>query len=104
MRAGEAALRVARPSVAHVSPSLPMYSHPPTFTHPGSVPVYLGAPDVHSFAPPNSFIDVRRFNSTQQLAAFILELHKDPGGRNFLQGLGGRDGQVGGWLCGRKGG
>jgi len=36
-----------------------------------SVPVYYGAADISNFAPPESFIDVRKFNSTEDLVAYI---------------------------------
>jgi hypothetical protein len=44
----------------------------------GSVPIYMGAPNVADFAPgPGSFIDVRDFAGPRQLAAHILEVAAD---------------------------
>lgn len=37
----------------------------------GSVPVYLGAPDIADYIPRNAFIDVRDFKDTLQLVAFL---------------------------------
>jgi alpha-1,3-fucosyltransferase 10 len=45
----------------------------------GSVPVYLGAPNVAAMAPsPKSFIDVRDFAGPAELAAHLRELERDP--------------------------
>ncbi|CAI7904820.1 unnamed protein product [Closterium sp. NIES-53] len=44
----------------------------------GTVPVYFGAPDIASFAPPESFIDGRQFASHQALVDHINRLHSDP--------------------------
>jgi glycosyl transferase family 10 (putative fucosyltransferase) len=44
----------------------------------GSVPVYLGAPNVERFAPATGcFIDVRDFSGPQDLAEYMLELDRD---------------------------
>jgi hypothetical protein len=44
----------------------------------GSVPVYLGAPNVDEFAPgDNCYIDASRFENPRALAAFLLALAKD---------------------------
>jgi hypothetical protein len=40
----------------------------------GTLPIYLGAPDVDSFMPSNSFIDMRRFQSIEQVKAFMNSL------------------------------
>lgn len=41
----------------------------------GSVPVYMGAPNVADFAPANhSYIDVSKFKGPRDLAAFLLDL------------------------------
>lgn len=46
----------------------------------GSVPVYLGAPNVEAFAPgDNCFIDATRFESPRALARYLLELAADEG-------------------------
>jgi hypothetical protein len=44
----------------------------------GSVPVYLGAPNVIDHAPaPGCYIDVRDFANPRELARFLLELSSD---------------------------
>jgi len=44
----------------------------------GSVPVYLGAPDMDEFAPgDNCFVDVRQFESPRMLAGFINSCYGD---------------------------
>jgi len=44
----------------------------------GSVPIYLGAPNIDDFAPGNRcFINIRDFNSPEALAKYILELDKN---------------------------
>jgi hypothetical protein len=44
----------------------------------GSVPVYLGASNVHKFVPsPKSIINVADFKSTKELAEFLIELDKN---------------------------
>jgi glycosyl transferase family 10 (putative fucosyltransferase) len=44
----------------------------------GSVPVYLGAPNVERFAPsPDCYIDVRDFAGPEALAEYLLELDRD---------------------------
>jgi alpha-1,3-fucosyltransferase 10 len=44
----------------------------------GSVPVYLGAPNVEAFAPgDNCFIDATRFESPRALARHVMELAAD---------------------------
>jgi len=44
----------------------------------GSIPVYLGAPNIAQFAPaPNSYIDVSTFRNTQQLAEYLQRVSKD---------------------------
>jgi len=40
----------------------------------GSVPVYLGAPDVLNFIPKNCFIDLRDFKSLKELDVFLSSL------------------------------
>lgn len=51
------------------------------FSHPlmmGSVPVYLGAPNIADFAPgEHCYIDVRDFSSARALADHLLKLDKD---------------------------
>ena len=45
----------------------------------GSVPVYLGAPNIQRFAPdPASYIDVAAFPSPHALAQHLLHLHAHP--------------------------
>jgi len=44
----------------------------------GSIPVYLGAPNINEFAPgQNCFIDIRAFASVRQLADYLLRLNMD---------------------------
>lgn len=44
----------------------------------GTVPVYLGASNVHDFAPgEDCFVDVRSFKSPRQLAEFLNRCYKD---------------------------
>ena len=44
----------------------------------GTVPVYLGAPNVDRFAPgKNAFIDVSGFSGPQELARFLVHLASD---------------------------
>ena len=45
----------------------------------GAVPIYMGAPDINRFIPdPMSIINVADFNSTSDLAAYLLKLIEDP--------------------------
>lgn len=56
----------------------------------GAIPVYQGAPDVVDFVPPDVFIDLRDFDSTSDLIAFLGSMDESRGmamverGRNFL--------------------
>mmetsp|Transcript_13720 Transcript_13720/g.21425 ORF Transcript_13720/g.21425 Transcript_13720/m.21425 type:complete len:165 (-) Transcript_13720:28-522(-) len=44
----------------------------------GSVPIYLGAPNVEEFAPsPHSFIDLRRFATAQELGGYLKYLNSN---------------------------
>lgn len=51
------------------------------FYHPlivGSVPIYLGAPNIDTFAPgDHCYIDVRNYSSVRELADYLLELDHD---------------------------
>jgi len=38
------------------------------------VPIYLGAPNINEYLPPNTFIDRRQFSSDEHLADFILSI------------------------------
>ena len=40
----------------------------------GSIPIYLGAPDIADFVPPSCFIDSRRFRTYSELHAFLEKL------------------------------
>ena len=40
----------------------------------GAVPIYLGAPDVASYVPPESFIDYASFGSPEALWSFVSTL------------------------------
>ena len=45
----------------------------------GSVPVYLGAPNVEDFAPGDScYISTKNFNSPRDLAEYLQKLDRDP--------------------------
>ena len=44
----------------------------------GSVPIYMGAPNVNDYLPPNSYIDVRFFSGPAELAAFLAATAADP--------------------------
>lgn len=41
------------------------------------VPIYLGAPDIELFVPPNCYIDMRRFSSYEALWEYIDSLDED---------------------------
>eukprot|EP01102_Stenamoeba_stenopodia_P000766 TRINITY_DN10718_c0_g1_i1.p1 TRINITY_DN10718_c0_g1~~TRINITY_DN10718_c0_g1_i1.p1 ORF type:complete len:549 (+),score=163.66 TRINITY_DN10718_c0_g1_i1:156-1802(+) len=43
----------------------------------GTVPIYMGAPNVDTFVPPNSIIKVDDFKSPKELADYLMELDKD---------------------------
>lgn len=40
----------------------------------GTIPIYLGAPDVSDYVPEDCYIDMRRFSNHEQLAGFIEEM------------------------------
>jgi alpha(1,3/1,4) fucosyltransferase len=40
----------------------------------GTVPIFLGAPDVQKFVPPECFIDMRNFASYEELRAFLKQV------------------------------
>lgn len=40
----------------------------------GTIPVYLGAPDIEYWIPPECFVDMRRFSSYDELRAFLHAL------------------------------
>lgn len=40
----------------------------------GTIPIYLGAPDIEQYVPSECFIDMRRFASYQDLAVFLKSL------------------------------
>ncbi|WOL15059.1 alpha-(1,4)-fucosyltransferase-like [Canna indica] len=44
----------------------------------GAVPIYFGAPDVANFVPPHSIIDGSKFNSVEELAAYVKAVADDP--------------------------
>lgn len=44
----------------------------------GTVPIYLGAPNVDEFVPPNSYIDASAFASARELAAYLQHLIETP--------------------------
>lgn len=57
----------------------------------GTVPLYLGAPDIETLIPVESFIDMRNFNSYDQVDAFINSMDEHDAismiraGRNYLK-------------------
>lgn len=42
----------------------------------GTIPIYLGAPDVEHYVPAETFIDMRRFNEYRQLEIFLDNLRE----------------------------
>jgi len=57
----------------------------------GSVPVYLGVPDVHAHAPPHSVISVHDFSGPAALAAYLLYLDKNDTAYNEYLAWKGKD-------------
>mgnify|MGYP001558989709 CR=1 FL=1 len=57
----------------------------------GTVPIYLGAPDIEKFIPKNCFIDMRDFKNYQELRKFLKSLTESEiknyreNGRRFLE-------------------
>lgn len=51
----------------------------------GQVPVFLGAPDVHRYMPPGSYINVDDFDSVEALAARLRELDRNSSAYEELQ-------------------
>ena len=47
----------------------------------GTVPIYLGAPDIESYVPPETFIDMRRFRDYADLETFLNGLSDADVGR-----------------------
>jgi len=43
----------------------------------GSIPIYLGAPDISDYVPVNAFIDMRKFSSFDDVNAYIRSLTED---------------------------
>jgi hypothetical protein len=60
----------------------------------GTVPVYLGAPDIASLVPPEAYVDMRQFPDTKTMFAAIKNMpsatwrHMREAGREFLRGAG----------------
>jgi len=56
----------------------------------GVVPLYLGAPDISEIIPKDCFIDIRNFNSFNELIKYLNEFDEEAAiemlfkGRNFL--------------------
>jgi len=42
----------------------------------GSIPIYLGAPDVDNYLPEGTYIDLRKFSDPQELVTFLKELEE----------------------------
>jgi len=57
----------------------------------GVIPIYLGAPNIEKFVPPNSFIDMRNFDSWEKLHKYLIKVDNNKAskmiqmGRNFLE-------------------
>jgi hypothetical protein len=57
----------------------------------GTIPIYLGAPDIYDFVPKNCFIDMRDFRSMEELEYFLENLTEDEAdkiiknGQKFLE-------------------
>src|SRR5262249_2475876 len=57
---------------------------------PGTIPIYLGAPDIRSYIPPACFIDMRRFSGDLELRDYLKCLGKSEvqryreSGREFI--------------------
>jgi len=43
----------------------------------GSVPIYMGAPNIDYFAPENSYIDIRKYKDPKELAKYLNYLDKN---------------------------
>ena len=43
----------------------------------GTIPVFLGAPDIHRYIPENTFIDRRNFKNYDELYLFLINLKED---------------------------
>lgn len=58
----------------------------------GTVPVYLGAPDICNLIPSNAFIDMRNYRSFEEMNDFIVSMSSEDwdkmreAGRDFLNG------------------
>ncbi len=57
----------------------------------GLIPIYLGAPDISEFVPEEAFIDIRKFNTWQELDNYVESLTESKGmemitsGQDFLR-------------------
>lgn len=57
----------------------------------GLIPIYLGAPDISEFVPEEAFIDMRKFNTWQELDNYVENLTESKGmeminfGQDFLR-------------------
>jgi hypothetical protein len=40
----------------------------------GTIPIYLGAPDIERYVPPETFIDLRQFRSYADLERFVNDI------------------------------
>ena len=63
----------------------------------GSIPLYLGAPDIGDFIPSDAFIDLRNFSSPDDLVAYLSAMDEHTGmaminrGQEFLRSRAGDD-------------
>ncbi|MDX6409926.1 MAG: hypothetical protein QOE13_2997 [Gaiellaceae bacterium] len=57
----------------------------------GTVPIYLGAPDIDKWVPPECFVDMRQFRDYDELRNYLVSLRPDEieafreAGRDYLQ-------------------
>jgi hypothetical protein len=62
----------------------------------GTVPMYLGAPDVENLVPPDSYVDIRKFESWQELWRYASQMNEKQWqrmrdcGREFVTGAAGK--------------
>lgn len=58
----------------------------------GTVPLYLGAPDIEHLIPPAAYIDCRKFKSWEEMSAAVMAMSEDEinlireAGRSFIKG------------------
>ena len=50
----------------------------------GTIPIYLGAPDIHRYVPPEAFIDLQQFGTYGELESFLDGLD-EPAMRRYVE-------------------